>query len=126
MNRFVLTAAASVGLSVGLAAPAPAAGTWAAIANSPSKQQYWAAFGPLTKNQAEQKAVQRCNAGYHVTDCLVVASSADCVAVSTDSSGSHFFGVGATAEAAEANAQSRSAGGATDQMHWCSTEPGYM
>ena len=125
MNRFVLTAAASVGLSVGLAAPAPAAGTWAAIANSPSKHYYSAAWGPLTKNQAEQKAVQRCNADYHVTDCLVVASSADCVAAATDSSGSH-FGVGSTAEAAEANAQSRSAGGATDQMHWCSTDSGYM
>ena len=125
MNRFVLTAAASVGLSVGLAAPAPAAGTWAAIANSPSTQHYSAAWGPLTKNQAEQKAVRQCNADSHVTDCLVVASSADCVAVARNTSGS-WFGVGPTAQAAEANAQSRSAGGVTDQMHWCSTEPGYM
>jgi|ERR1700757_5179661 Domain of unknown function (DUF4189) len=125
MNRFVLTAAASVGLSVGLAAPAPAAGTWAAIASSPSKHNYSAFWGPGTKNQAEQKAVQRCNADSKVTDCLVVASSADCVAVARELSGSH-FGVGPNAQAAEANAQSRSAGGATDLQSWCSTDPGYL
>jgi hypothetical protein len=125
MNRFVLTAAASVGLSVGLAAPAPAAGTWAAIASSPSKHNWSAAWGPLTKNQAEQKAVQKCNADAHVTDCLVVASSAGCVAAARGISISS-FGVGSTAQEAEANAQSRSAGGPTDLMSYCSTDPGYM
>ena len=123
MNRFVLTAAvACVGLGMGLAAPAHADGTWAAIAASPSQQNYDVAWGPATKDQAEQTAAQRCNTKAKKADCTIVASSADCVAVAQDGSGLH-GGIGSNPQAASANAVSRSAAGAKVLVAKCSTDP---
>jgi hypothetical protein len=120
MNRFVLTAAATVGLSMGLAAPAHADDTWAAIAYSPSnKDAYITSWGPLTRTQAEQGALQSCNKN-GISDCQIVASSADCVALVYDSKGGH-GGIGATGPAAVADAQSQAESGGTVMVTKCST-----
>ncbi len=120
MNRFVLAAAATVGLSMGLVAPAHADGTWAAIAYSPShKNAYMTSWGPLTRAQAEQDALQDCNIN-GISDCQIAASSADCVALVYDSKGAH-GGVGATDQAAAADAQSQAESGSTVVVTKCST-----
>jgi hypothetical protein len=121
MKRFVVIAVATSALSMGLAVPAHADDMWAAIANSPShKDAYITSWGPLTKDQAEQGALQSCNKD-GISDCQIVASSANCVALVFDSKGGH-GGVGATGPAAVADAQSQAESGATVAVTKCSTE----
>jgi hypothetical protein len=120
MNRFVLAAAATVGLSMGLAAPAHADDMWAAIACSTSSpDQCITSWGPLTRAQAEQGSLQSCNKN-GITDCQIVASSANCVALVSDDKGVH-GGVGDTQQAAVADAQSKSQAGGKVETTKCST-----
>ncbi|HEY7051193.1 MAG TPA: DUF4189 domain-containing protein [Mycobacterium sp.] len=121
MNRLALAAAAAgVGLSVGWAVPAHAAGTWAAIAYSASSDYWHIAWGPATESAAEQRAIQGCSD--RGNDCQIVASSPNCVALADDGSSVH-GGVGTTQQAAANDALSRSGAGAHIEVAKCSTDP---
>lgn len=90
--------------------PAHADDMWAAIACSTSSpDQCITSWGPLTRAQAEQGSLQSCNKN-GITDCQIVASSANCVALVSDDRGVH-GGVGDTQRAAVADAQSKAEAG---------------
>jgi len=119
MNRFVLAAAVGIGLSMGLAVPAHAADNWAAIAYSTSADYSYTSYGQLTQTEAEQDALQKC--APKGNDCEIVASSANCVALTDDGKAVH-GGAGITAQAAINDALSRSGTGATVRSSKCSTD----
>jgi hypothetical protein len=119
MNRFVLAAAVGVGLSVGLAAPANAADNWAAIAYSPKADFSYTSYGPETQAQAEKDALQQCSA--KGPDCTILASSANCVALTDDGKAVH-GGSGTTAQEALNDALARSGAGAHLRSSKCSTD----
>jgi hypothetical protein len=120
MKRFVLAAAVGVGLSVGLAVPANAADNWAAIAYSPKADFSATSYGPESQAQAEKDALQQCST--KGADCQIIASSANCVAL-TDDGGSVHGGSGATAQEAMNDALARSGSGAKVRSSKCSTDP---
>jgi hypothetical protein len=119
MNRFVLAAAVGVGLSMGLAVPAHAAGNWAAIAYSAHADYSYTSYGSQTKAEAEQDALQKCSAKGN--DCQIVASSANCVALTDDGKSVH-GGTGITAQAAVNDALARSGSGTNVRSSKCSTD----
>ena len=119
MNRFVLAAAVGIGLSMGLAGPAHAADYWAAIAYSAHADYSYTSYGPETKAAAEQDALQNCSAKGN--DCTIIASSANCVAL-TDDGGSVHGGTGTTVQEAVNDALSRSGSGAKVRNSKCSTD----
>lgn len=119
MNRSVLTAVVGVGLSIGLAVPAHAAGNWAAIAYSPSADYSYTSYGPETQAEAEKDALQNCSAKGN--DCKILASSANCVALTDDGKAVH-GGSGTTAQEAVNDALSRSGTGAKVRASKCSTD----
>ena len=119
MNRFVLAAAVGVGLSIGLAVPVHAASNWAAIAYSVHEDYSYTSYGQQTQAQAEQDALQHCSAKGN--DCQIIASSADCVALTDDGKSVH-GGTGTTAQAAVNDALARSGGGAKVRATKCSTD----
>jgi hypothetical protein len=125
MNRFVMATAVGVGvglgMSMGLAVPARADGYWAAIAYSGTANSVHTSYGRQTQAQAEQDALRQCSAKYG-NDCVILASSANCVAVTFDGSGMQ-GGTGTTAQAAINDALARSASGATVKDSTCSTDP---
>ena len=121
MNRFVLATAAAVGLglSTGVAVPAHAAANWAAVAYSASADYSYTSYGPETQSEAEQDALQKCSAKGN--DCKILASSANCVALTDDGKSVH-GGTGTTAQAAINDALARSGSGATVRASKCSTD----
>jgi Domain of unknown function (DUF4189) len=119
MNRFVVAAAVGVGLSTGLAVPAHAADNWASIAYSVSADYSYTSYGQQTKSAAEQDALQKCSAKGN--DCTILASSANCVAMTDDGKSVH-GGTGTTAQEAINDALGRSGSGATVRSTKCSTD----
>jgi hypothetical protein len=123
MNRFVLATAVGVGvgvgLSMGLAVPAYAAEDWAAIAYSASADYSYTSYGPQTQSEAEQNALQKCSVKGN--DCKIIASSANCVALTDDGKSVH-GGTGTTVQAAVNDALARSGSGATVRASKCSTD----
>ena len=119
MNRFVLAAAVGVGLSMGLAVPAHAVSNWAAIAYSASADYSYTSYGQQTQEEAEQDALQKC--GVKGNDCKILASSANCVALTDDGKSVH-GGTGTTSQAAVNDALARSGAGATVRASKCSTD----
>ncbi|OBF85579.1 hypothetical protein A5791_22455 [Mycobacterium sp. 852002-51163_SCH5372311] len=120
MKRFVLAAAVGAGLSVGLACPANAAGNWAAIAYSPTADYSYTSYGPQSQSEAEQDALKNCSAKGN--DCKILASSANCVALTDDGKSVH-GGSGTTAQEAVNDALARSGSGAKVRASKCSTDP---
>ena len=70
----------------GLTAPtAHADGGWVAAANSPSHEQMDWAWGPdLNQAAAESLALTRCGERERASDCQLLASGPDCVAIAWD------------------------------------------
>lgn len=91
-------------LGIGLAGPAVADNDWAAAAESPSAGNGHIAWGPLGKQQIEANALSGCaGAPNYATDCVIIASSAQCVAIATSPSHddvAYAGGSGPTVEAA--------------------------
>src|SRR5205807_1871903 len=79
MKRMVLAAAVGVGVSIGFAGPAHAADHWVAIAWSASKDVSNTSYGPESQADAERQALQQCS--QQASDCQIMASSADCIAL---------------------------------------------
>ena len=88
-------------LGIDLAGPAAADSGWATLAASPSTGDANFAWGPNGQQTAESDALSRCAAKKH-SDCVIVASSAQCVALATSPSNTLAYGggTGATVEAA--------------------------
>jgi hypothetical protein len=74
-----------VALGVGLAyaSPAHADDGWVAVASSPSHEQPDFGYGP-DQATAESRALARCAVLERASDCLLLASGPDCVAVAWD------------------------------------------
>jgi hypothetical protein len=91
-------------LGTGLAGPAAADNDWAAAAESPTAGNGHIAWGPLGKQQIEANALGGCaGAPNYATDCVIIASSAQCVAIATSPSHddvAYAGGSGPTVEAA--------------------------
>jgi hypothetical protein len=119
MNRFRIAAAVGVGLSMGLAVPAHATGYWAAIAYSVHADYSYTSYGQQTQAAAEQDAIQHCSA--KANDCNIIASSANCVALTDDGKSVH-GGTGTSTQAAVNDALSRSGSGSTVRASSCSTD----
>lgn len=84
MNRLAgivgLTALAG---GVLLAAPAHADGGWVAAASSPSHEQMDFAWG-IDQAAAESRVLAQCATLQRASDCLLLASGPDCVAIAWD------------------------------------------
>jgi hypothetical protein len=58
---------------------------WAAIANSPSREEADYSWSPnATQAAAEAQVLQKCLVQEHATDCRVVASGPSCAAIAWD------------------------------------------
>lgn len=102
-----VTATAVAALTV---APANAAGTWAAIAFSPSVGSTGWGYDAGTKGEAEDIALGYCH-DYGGTDCQIAASAAvGCLALA-DSPTHWAGGLGPTQAAAETDALNENGGG---------------
>jgi hypothetical protein len=67
------------------AAPAHADSGWAAIANSPSREEADYSWGPsATQEAAKAQALQKCLVQENASDCPVVASGPSCAAIAWD------------------------------------------
>jgi hypothetical protein len=98
----------ALALGIGLAGPAVAdADYWAAVAASPSTGESEFANGPNGKQATESAALSGCAAEQgNPTDCAVVASSPQCVALATNPGNyiAYAGGSGATRDAASSAA----------------------
>jgi len=109
------------------AAPAYADSGWAAIANSPSREEAdysWSVSA--TQAAAEAQVRQKCLVQEHATDCRVVASGPSCAAIAWDGDEplNHAHGgVGATPEQAIAAAVAAAGPYANDSAVRCSGFP---
>jgi hypothetical protein len=109
------------------AAAAHADSGWAAIANSPSREEADYSWSPsATQAAAEAQALQKCLVQENATDCRVVASGPDCAAIAWDGDEplNHAHGgVGATPEEAIAAAVAAAGPYANDSAVRCSWFP---
>jgi len=109
------------------AAPAYADSGWAAIANSPSREEADYSWSPsATQAAAEAQVLQKCLVQEHATDCRVVASGPSCAAIAWDGDEplNHAHGgVGATPEQAIAAAVAAAGPYANDSAVRCSGFP---
>ena len=90
-------------LGTGVAGPAVADNGWAAAAGSPSTGVGAFGWGPVGQKAAEAKAIHACaGAQGNPKDCVIIASSPQCVAIAETPSNDLAYagGSGATAEAA--------------------------
>jgi hypothetical protein len=81
--RALIVACAVVAGGILYAAPAQADGGWEAVASSPSHEQIDFAWG-IDQSAAESRAMSQCAVLERATDCLLLASGPDCVAVAWD------------------------------------------
>jgi hypothetical protein len=129
MRAMTMMAMAGVTLVGGLlcAAPAQADFGWAAIANSPSREEADYAWSPNAAQAAtEAQAVQRCLVKENATDCRVIASGPGCAAIAWDGDQplNHAHGgLGATADEALAAASAAAGPFANDPVVRCSWNP---
>jgi hypothetical protein len=115
MRSAVVTVAAVL-IGFALAGPAHADGGWAAVAWSHKSGHGAYKGGPgATQASAEQAALAQCGQ----SDCWIVASDPNCVAVAFDAAG-HAQGVtGATEQ--DVRGQAFAGFGATDEYVYCSS-----
>lgn len=84
-NLAVLVVGLIMGAAVYVAAPATADGGWVAVAKSPSRESLdWAGGPNRSQVDAEVSALRQCARLQHATDCYLVASGPNCVAVAWD------------------------------------------
>jgi hypothetical protein len=120
---------AAATLSAGRCAPAPAHADsgWAAVANSPAREESDYSWSPsATQAAAEAQALQKCLVQENATDCRVVASGPSCAAIAWDGDEplNHAHrGVGATPEEAIAAAVAAAGPHANDPAVRCSWFP---
>jgi hypothetical protein len=109
------------------AAPARADFGWAAAASSPSREQTDWAWSPATSSfAAEAQALKNCTVKEQASDCVVIASDANCVAVAWDVGeplNRAHGGVGVTRDAAVAAAVAAAGPHANDVAARCSWDP---
>ena len=89
MTRIVMLGLAGVTLASAVlsAAPAHADYGWVAVAKSPSRESLdWAGGTSRTQYAAEAEALQNCARLQRASDCAVLASGPNCVAVAWDAS----------------------------------------
>ena len=84
MNRLAgIVAGAALAGGVFCAPPAYADGGWVAAANSPSHEQMELAWG-IDQAAAESRALVQCARIERASDCQLLASGPDCVAIAWD------------------------------------------
>jgi hypothetical protein len=84
MNRLPgIVAGTALAGGVLLAPPAHADGGWVAAASSPSHEQMDFAWG-IDQAAAESRVLAQCAALQRASDCLLLASGPDCLAVAWD------------------------------------------
>ena len=84
MNRLAgIVAFTALAGGVLLAPPAHADGGWVAAASSPSHEQMDFAWG-IDQAAAESRVLAQCAALQRASDCLLLASGPDCLAVAWD------------------------------------------
>jgi hypothetical protein len=109
------------------AVPARADFGWAALASSPSREQTDWTWSPATSSfAAEAQALRNCTVKQQASDCAVIASGPNCVAVAWDVGEplNHAHGgVGVTREAAVAAAVAAAGPHANDVDARCSWDP---
>jgi hypothetical protein len=107
-------------------APAWADFGWAAAASSPSREEVDWAWSPATSSfAAEAQALQNCAVKQNASDCVVVASGPNCVAVAWDVSeplNRAHGGVGVTRDAALSAAVAVAGPLANDLAARCSSD----
>ncbi len=126
MNRLAgIVAGAVLAGSVALAAPAHADGGWVAAANSPSHEQMEFAWG-IDQAGAESRALAQCVQVERASDCQLLASGPDCLAVAWDGDQpiNHAHGVSGGGREAVVRAAIAAAGPyANDIQSRCSWDP---
>lgn len=99
--------------------------SWIAIGYSPSKGSTLIAPHRSSQAEAEGDAVALCNSRNNVNDCVMAASSTNCVSIATDPSPSnnsvYAGGHGATLAEADADAMSDARPGWTIESHSCNS-----
>jgi hypothetical protein len=127
MSVAAMALALTVAAGVVWPAPARADFGWAAAASSPSREEMDWAWSPATSSfAAEAQALQNCAVKQNASDCLVIASGPNCVAVAWDVGeplNRPHGGVGATREAALSAAVAAAGPHANDLAARCSTDP---
>jgi hypothetical protein len=110
IKGIVLAASAAIGvggMAIGAVAVAPPARAdcyqpdcYAAIAFSPSARAESFVANDPGSTSADNDAVAECNKKYNVTDCEVVATSSNCVAIATNPTTKAYHGGTGTTQAA--------------------------
>jgi hypothetical protein len=83
MTKYPVTAVLVLAWIVAAAPSVHAAVGWIAVANSPGHEKLDWAGGP-SKASADSIALSNCAANEHASDCRILASSPDCIAVAWD------------------------------------------
>ncbi|MBW0015995.1 MAG: DUF4189 domain-containing protein [Mycobacterium sp.] len=126
MKKTMMMMLAALPVAGVLAIPvAHADDSWIALAYSPSKGTTTIVSGRPSQADAESDAVSHCNSHAGVTDCVMAASSTNCVSIATDPNPSnnavYAGGHGSTLAAADADAMSHARSGWTIESHKCNS-----